>query len=313
MSDAKYASQETGCWDAGCQGPVATSSDDLKRYTGLAGENAVVGELRRAACRAACNSMGAQYSGTVEFQLYEKIVILCAQTADFLYASFTPTTTTYDKGSHPDLERSVEDAVRGFDRDQDKALALMRLCRDLYKTRTSDTCYFYGGTEEELIEKGESLCECLGRLYVALCEVAGIPGRIVTHVIAGHTTAEVYIEGGWAYVDPRCGTYFFKTNGRFASVLDLLRNRDIIRVQTDQVKADVSDRWDWDFRAWKCENLYFHPENVNAFVNYSLCDASTYNYPRINKEEADARMDKASKRYNALLRQVFGLADDVKL
>ena len=52
----------------------------------------------------------------------------------------------------------------------DKALALMRFCRDAHLEagrEPSHDDYVYGGTEEELIAKGEWLCEGLSRLYVA--------------------------------------------------------------------------------------------------------------------------------------------------
>ena len=92
----------------------------------------------------------------------------------------------------------------------------MRFCRDAHLEpgrEPSHDDYVYGGTEEELIAKGEWLCEGLSRLYVPLCEVAGIPGRILYHVIGGHVTAEVFV-GAWAYVDPRMGVYFRKARRR---------------------------------------------------------------------------------------------------
>ena len=164
----------------------------------------------------------------------------------------------------------------GCNTQREKMLALMRFCRDLYKKREGIPFseYIYGGTEEQLIDKGEELCECLGRLMVALCEIAGMPGRIVMHDVGGHITSEILVDGHWAYVDPRVGLYFVKPDGLLASTWDLWQNPALLRQQTDQVKADLSARWTWEERLWKCEKKYFHPAEVNGFENYSLADAA---------------------------------------
>ncbi|NLX14676.1 MAG: hypothetical protein GXY44_13625 [Phycisphaerales bacterium] len=73
---------------------------------------------------------------------------------------------------------------------RDKVLAITRFCRDLYKKNpevySADylfTDYVYGGTEEQLIDKPDILCETLGRLMVALCEICSIPGRVVMNEV----------------------------------------------------------------------------------------------------------------------------------
>jgi hypothetical protein len=189
----------------------------------------------------------------------------------------------------------------------------MRFCRDLYKDNPDADFakYVYGGAEEQLIDKPEILCECLGRLMVALCEVAGMPGRVVMHDIGGHICSEILIDGHWAYIDPRCGIYFLKPDGKIASVLELWQDPSIIRAQPDHVKAEVGDQWTWHYRAWKCENMYFHPKEVNGFENYSLSETEKYSYGQLPREQVLAAdlMD-VNKEYVATARCVFGLTED---
>ena len=297
------------------QGDKAETWDDLKAYTGKGAAGRIVGEDRRRAYLLNYEQLGINYGEAVEFQLRREQVILCPQTAKFLYSHFTPTTVRYKRGSRSILEKIVADVIVGCETQREKALALMRFCRDLYK-KDPDldySRYVHGGTEEQLIEKPEILCECLGRLMVALCEVAGIPGRIVMHDIGGHICSEVLVEGHWAYIDPRCGLYFLKPDGSFASVLDLWSDPSILRAQSEGVKAEVSDQWSWEYRGWKCEYMYFRPEEVNGFQNYSLADAERYSFSQLPMAEAKAAgLFDINKDYVATTRRVFSLSNDGK-
>ena len=242
-------------------GEKVTSREGLAPYTGKDAWKMVVGEDRQRVYRVNYKQLGINYDESVEFQLRRRQVILCPQTAEFLYARFTPTKVRYQKGTRPTLEKVVAEVTEGCRSDREKVLALMRFCRDLYKKREGIdfSKYVYGGTEEQLIERGEELCECLGRLLVALCEVAGIPGRIVMHDIGGHIVSEIQIEGTWAYIDPRAGIYCLKPDGSFASTWDLWQNPALLRQQSPEVKADASARWTWEERIWKCETSSFTP------------------------------------------------------
>ena len=296
------------------KGRKAATWEQLEPYTGRDAYKAIVGERRQQAYRFNYEQLGINYGDNVEFQLRGQQVILCPQTAEFLYGQFTPRTVRYRKGTRPMLEKVVAKAMTGCENQRDKMLALMRYCRDLYEEKWYTgqfEDYVYGGTEEQLIEKGEILCECLGRLMVVLCEVAGMPGRIVMHDVGGHICAEILVDGQWAYVDPRCGIYFLKAGGSFASVWELWQNPGLIRQQSDAVKADVSKWWAWEARAFKAETRYFHPNEVNGFENYSLADASRYRYDTRTRQRAvEAGLLKINKKYVAAINDVFGLAGD---
>ncbi len=278
---------------------------ELAAYSGLKAAE-VLDHEQREAYLANWNQLQANYGENVEFQLRREQTLLRPETADFLYTEFTPLATRYKSGMRPELEQLVHSLTSRCESDRDKALSIMRFTRDLYQ-RVDGRQLFFGGTEEALIRKGEQLCECLGRLMVALAEIAGIPGRIVMHVIGGHIVSELYVDGSWAYFDPRCGVYFVKPDGRLASTWELWRNPELTLDQPAEVKADVSPRWSWEERARICRERYFHPREVNGFQNYSLADAAKYNYEWLTHHDlARNGMNRAARRYRAAIERVLG-------
>ena len=285
-------------------GPAVKDSADLAPYTGIDAADRIEGDWRKKAYVANFEQLAVNYGNNVDFQLREKQILLTPETEEFLYTKLIPK-LRYQKGSRPALEAVVANATKGCRTTQDKALALMRFCRDL-KKKKDKAPWCYGGTEEELIAKGEDLCETLGRLYVALCEIAGIPARIIMHDIGGHITAEAYIDGSWGYVDPRFGVYFLKQDGKLASLRELMRDPDITRNQVDAVKRDIGGNYTWEERAARCRDKFFRPEEVNGFEYYSLGDAGLYRYGTLDARASDANgLVQAGEVYGALIRQVF--------
>lgn len=295
------------------QGAHVDTAEGLEAYTGKVAADRIVGEARRDVYLLNYEQLGVNYGENVDFQLRRQQVILCPQTVAYLYGDFTSAKVRYKRGMRPELDNVVAQVSAGCVTDREKALALMRFCRDLYKKKTDIRMadYVYGGTEEQLIAKPDILCETLSRLMVALCEVAGIPGRIVMHNAGGHITTEIFIENGWGYIDPRAGIYYLKRDGAFASVWDLVLDPSIMRTQRSDVKADVSDQWNWEFRTWKCENMFFNLEEINGFQNYSLADYEKYKYEQRSDNEATAAgLYVINKSYVAKANKVLGLSDD---
>lgn len=295
------------------QQDIVKTLKQLKAYTGRIAVHKISGEDRQKAYLLNYDQLEINYRQNVEFQLRSEQVILCPQTKDFLYSKFTPILTRYRKGTRPELESVVNQITAGCNTEREKVLAIMRFCRDLYKKNPDAKFpdYIYGGTEEQLINKPDVLCETLSRLMVALCEVIRIPGRIVMHDIGGHVCTEILVDGHWGYIDPRTGIYFLKQDHSFASVWELSRDPQIIKSQNIDVKADISDQWTWEYRAWKCENLFFNPDEVNGFENYSLADTKRYNYSQFSEKEATAAgLYVINKQYVSTIRKVFGLPED---
>ena len=84
------------------------SWEDLKPYQGRDSYVRIDGELRQKMFLAVFDEIQRLYGGTVDGQLHEEVVLLCPQTADFLYSEFTPTRVSYQKGSRPVLEAKAE-------------------------------------------------------------------------------------------------------------------------------------------------------------------------------------------------------------
>ena len=210
----------------------------------------------------------------------------------------------YQKGTRPYLEQVVENVIRNCKTPRKQVLALLRFCKDLYKTH--DEQLFYGGTEEELIKKGENLCECMGRLMVSLCEICGLPGRIVMQVVGGHIVCEIFLEDNWAYFDPRCGLFYLDENDRFLSIDSLVKNPQPILEQKEWVRNFLSSKWTYEQRMERNYNILFSKKEMQCFCDYSLMDATEYNYnwKSLKNAERDGLFI-INKRYDQLTEQIL--------
>ena len=281
-------------------------TDSMDAYTGSNIPCVIQDPNKKEAYRLNWKQLYINYGDNVDFQRLSRQILLCGATEEKLYEP--PAPVGYVRGSRPQLEKTVSDVCVGCGNDRRRVIALMCFCRDLYKVHGEQL--FYGGTEEELIKKGEGLCECLGRLMVVLCEVAGIPGRIVMQICAGHIISELYFEGKWGYVDPRCGLFYLKKDGSFASVSELVHDRGIIRNQSDDVRNYVSDLWTYEQRADRNYNACLHPAELQCFCNYSLMDSEEYHFQwkSVSNAEKDG-LSMINKRYIALSKIIFELPD----
>ncbi len=277
---------------------------NIRDYMGENIPNILPDEDRRELYRANWDQLHINYGDNVEWQRLKKQILLCDETREYLYG-MPPAPVRYVKGTRPVLEKYVEEATKDAKTDREKVLSLMCFCRDLYKKHGTSQNFFYGGTEEDLIKKGEHLCECLGRLMVALCEIAGFPGRIVMHM-AGHIVSEIYFENRWAYIDPRGGMFYLDGDGKFLSVDEVWRNRDVIGQQTEYVRSFVSDRWTYDERMRRNYWVLFSPGEMHCFCDYSLMEADSYDYHWKSRENVTKDgMNEAVKRYRSVIQKLY--------
>ncbi len=249
------------------------------------------------------SQMFANYGDNVDFSLRSNAILLDSDSRELLYSKEAVPPCRYVRGSRPMLEGVVASRMVLGD-EQATALNLMRFCRDLYRKRGDGQPLAYGGAEEAMIERGEILCEELARLMVALCEVAGLPGRLVLHCVGGHYTTEIFADGKWCYMDPRMGIYFLKPDGRVASVAELMDSPLLIEQQPLAVRKDVVAYAKWDFRAWKCKNIYFTPVELNCFIYYSLADSNLYNYHVFDESEMDDNVMYYNKMYRSFIKKL---------
>ena len=283
--------------------------DGLKGYMG---DNIVtqLSGARKRVFLANRSGMRANYESTVDAALLDVQILFSDETQELLYSDVWER-TDYAKGSRPELESIVSELTSKKDSEFGKVLELIRFCRDLYK-KFRGRILFDGGTEEELIKKGEQLCECLSRLLVSLAEVAGIAGRIVTHCGGGHLTTELFVDKKWGYFDPRTGVFFLRPDGRVADVRELFDDPSIIDAQPEWVKAEVSERWSFDARAKKCKELFFNKNEVTTFKPYSLADSESYSYGwRNGADEFGSGLWKTSLEYARAQAELFGFEVEI--
>lgn len=233
---------------------------------------------------------------------------LTAETAPHIYSDFTPTTVNYRRGDRPMLEEVVASVVRPGMSDVEKTLALLRRCRDNAQFGSvPDPGAFCGGSEEELLKRGATMCNEISRVFACLANVAGLPARIYSAHITGHMMNEVYVAGHWWWVDVMKGIYAFRDDGAPASAWDLLRDSTLLERQTRATWADFGspDRpfsphhprakslniayWQARFR-----DCYFNPREAAAIGNYGVADGGRFTTPWRSQSanpalEADAR------------------------
>ena len=215
------------------------------------------------------------FGENVEYERLAYEILLSTKTEEYLYRA--PEAPVYEWGSRPILEEAVAVATKNCKTEREKVLGLVAYIRDL-KKKSHGYDYFYGGTEEELIKKGERYCERVARLMCALSEIAGIPCRTVHHTIGGHLTNEVYIDGKWGYVDPRFGLFYLGEDGRLLSVTEITRNPEVIYNQPEWVYEYGSDEYTPEFMRDSNRDLYLSEHEIQLIGYYSLKDKDKYHY-----------------------------------
>ena len=210
-------------------------------------------------------------------------IYLCKETADYIYADYTPTKVKYKPGSRPVLDKIVGRMKLAKLSDFEKMLWLMRFVRDLGAVRAWDLGKeaMDGGTEEELIAKRVAVCNECSRLLITLCQVAGLPARYIGHHIWGHGVTEVYVDGHWSYCDPQQGRFFLKKNGQLASTWEIWQRPAIIRQQPDWARREVHPRYHYEGDPYlAAEHGCFHPKECTGIVNYPIADHRRFDYAR---------------------------------
>jgi len=159
-----------------------------------------------------------------------RFIVYRAETADFLYKQYTPDRVEYKAGSLPSYERLVEEYTRGKSTQREKALALLtRAMAERFPHPTmpplGPPCRANrGALDEDLLKSGCGFCNEQARVYARLCQVAGIPARMVYLFYAdkrtGHTIAEIYVDGHWAMADASWLCVFPGADGRWMNAAE---------------------------------------------------------------------------------------------
>jgi hypothetical protein len=190
------------------------------------------------------------------------------------------------------LEAIVREHVREGMSEREKALALMRRVRDNQDCGLRKWDIFFGGTEEDLLKRGARMCNEVSRLYVCLCQIAGLPARLHGCHISGHMMTEVLMNGKWGWVDPMKGMAAVNDAGQPASAWELTQDPRLFERQPKSFWDDVRppsidfgtqqrDPRNLAFCMARNRDCYFNPKEAQALGNYFVWEHARYTYPWI--------------------------------
>lgn len=176
--------------------------------------------------------------GTIDMLQLEQMVRLVPETADYLYSDYTPLKVNYQKGDRPALECLVEKITKDRKTEREKVVAIaewihheLYVKAPAYWSLEKDSVYYYGGSEEEIIRRRSLVCNEISRVFVAMCQVLGVPARMV-YVM--HVVAEAYIDGRWSLLDFNANLRFHLPDGSIANAWEIVQNdRKLIREHPD--------------------------------------------------------------------------------
>jgi len=206
--------------------------------------------------------------GSVDRVLLENMISLLPETSAYLYREYTPIQVRYNSGSRPELERHVAEATARCRSDEERVSGIMKFCSELGEEVAEDPdAMLVGGTEEEIIRRGSDWCSDVARVGCALCQVAGIPARLVyladtRRAYSGHAMIEAHRNGFWGASDAITAVVYRCPNGRPASTWELQCHPQLI-----EAHRKSSDPY---ARAGQFMNA--------AISNYFIWDLGNYNY-----------------------------------
>ena len=176
--------------------------------------------------------------GSVDRVLASTMVCLCRQTAYYLYTSFTPLEVQYVPGTRPKLETILNSFYPCGSDPEERLTAIIKFTSKLGDNAEQDLKKIrIGGTEEEIIERGSDWCTDVARVACVLCQIAGIPCRIVNlfdldKAYSGHVIVEAYRAGIWGAVDSSTGVIYRKHGGCPARVWDLMNDTKLVEAHS---------------------------------------------------------------------------------
>ena len=172
--------------------------------------------------------------GSVDRVLIEKMIGLCPETVNYLYTEYTPTTTSYSKGTRPVLEGYIGMTSSGKSSDEERIEAVARFTFNIQpESDTSIDSMLFGGTEEDIIARGSDWCTDVARVGCALCQIMNIPSRMIyladiEKPYHGHAVIEAFRSGVWGVVDCVTNVVYRHPDGQPATTWDLMNNPHLV-------------------------------------------------------------------------------------
>ncbi len=169
--------------------------------------------------------LGRKVAG-IDFWQANHFVNYRPETAQYLYADYTPIHFNYTLGTFPLIESKVAH-LRG--RPASSALAIELLTKVLpaiVKHPTVPPCGAYvmpnrALDDDALVASGVAWCNEQSRVFVRLCQSLGIPARMIFLFFAdnrtGHVSSEFYADGRWVHADPSWFCTYTGPDGKLLS------------------------------------------------------------------------------------------------
>ena len=198
------------------------------------------------------------------------MVRLCDGTVDYLYGGSTSRSIGYVAGTRPGLERFLAEAGSPAGGPGQRVAAIAELTRCLADRAPAGglAAMRFGGTEEQIIDRGSDWCADVARVGCALYQVAGFPCRMVylfdlQAAYSGHVIVEVHRCWRWGAVDPISGVVYRTGDGAPATTWELMNDAGLVERHAGP------------------EGWYTNPEQFTAagIADYHVQDAARYVYP----------------------------------
>lgn len=221
---------------------------------------------------------------------------LTPETHDYIYSEFTPLEVSYTPGLLPSFEALVAEIVKPGMSETEKAIALLKQGASRVKHPSMPPCgrYVPGDRnldDEALLASGAGWCNEQARVYIRLCQVAGIPARFV-HVFysdhkTGHCVTEFYADGRWCMADASWFCVYPGPDGKLLSVAQChdrgegqkyagialhKRMQELLALSDEEINmVNESSNEEWRAKT-SAKTAEYHAAfyNAAAFVNYPL-------------------------------------------
>jgi len=164
----------------------------------------------------------------IDREQVQNAVRLCDETEPTLYGDFSPTQIAYRKGARPDLESIV--ATFRETTSRERMLEAMHWVSEhvIHPHFIGPIPADRSFSEEQLVDSKCGWCNEQVRVFIALCGVMEIPARVCflwhANGRTGHTAAEIFIDGRWAFVDVTFAITVELAEGRLAEARELWRD-----------------------------------------------------------------------------------------
>ncbi len=227
-------------------------------------------------------------AGSVDRVLQEGMIRICAETADCLYGAHTPLDIKYRNRSRPELEQCVSKASAGAER-AEKAIERIAAFTAGLQERvagggTDDL--LLGGTEEEIINRGSDWCTDVARVGCVLCQVSGIPSRLVILIdtgqaYSGHVIIEAHRQARWGAIDTTTGVVYRHSDSRPASAWELMNGPELIeshrrshRAAYTSTRGQFSGVAISNYFVWQSEMYSYAVSSLNDYTRSILSMAA---------------------------------------